>query len=585
MCGEAMRSPLISTANSFSKPSIRKHSSSENLFADHHYYLHLQPQEKHSLVLPPSPSRKADSTLSTCVCFIFFFFIITIAAFLLCSNIDPPQIVEHSFSVTCCRSKGVVPSPHADKPLHAWKGLGTVFLRGTRAMSELVVAHIAENTRPEELRLFLRTSYRSGVLARADLVFLFDSNALLSSMLDVIYEENHSFHRLLRMSSKDGDQGQSIINASTPSSLQMSSSNTTISTLNINAYRKSSSENESSSQPFWGYHTTNCSQNCQSDAMMLFRWGSMVGFDTLELNADDTLAGFFDHPPVMLRRWPCYQMLLGMVRHRFKHVLLTDVSGVAMLQDPFALATRRKVGLYLSLEDRTWGASSAAILGVNVSTLHADYSESMSANRRDRVTLSSTNRAVLRRQNNGHLDVHQRGVGAKRRLRRGTGVGGLYERVYGKRMWSALEEFERRKKLVNSGVILGGIHQIRGLANVMVTEIVRVAMQRTNRDTFPDSVLLSYLLHKSSSVLGKRVLDHLHLLDNGESFVHSLVGSQQSSLFLKRNSRAGYAMIQGNHKSKRWGTAALVINSDICASPADAKVYIDCALQYRNKFS
>ncbi|MCO5607444.1 hypothetical protein L7F22_061640 [Adiantum nelumboides] len=581
MRSEAMRSPLISTANSFSKPSIRKHSSSENLFADHHHYLHLQHQEKHSLALPPSPSRKVDSTISVCICFIFFFFIITIVAFLLCSNIDPPQIVEHSFSVACCRPKGPVPSPHADKPSHAWKGLGTVFVRGTRAMSELIVAHIAENTRVEELRLFLRTSYRSGVLARADLVFIFDSNGLPAPMLNVIYEEEHSFRKLLGMVSR-GDQGQSITNSSiatlASSFTHPSSSNATISTFNVNAYRKASSENESSAQPFWGSHMSNHSQsNNSSDDTMLFRWGSLVGFDTLELNADETLEGFFDHPPVMLRRWPCYQMLLGMVRHRFRHVLLTPVSGIAMLRDPFAMGTRRKLGLYLSLEDRTWGASNAAMLGVDVSILNAGESESMSASRHDRAALSTSSRTFLRRQSNAHLSVNQRGAGARKRSRKGASAGGLYERVYGKHMWSALEDFERRKKLVNSGVIMGGIHQIRGLANAMVTETVRVAMQRANREAFPDSVLLSYLLHKSSSVLGKRVLDHLHTLDNGESFVHSLIGSQQPSLFLKRTSRA-YAMIQGNHKTKRWGNAAQAIHWDICASPADAKVYFDCAL-------
>lgn len=494
--------------------------------------------------------------------------------------------MERSFTVACCHSKEQVPSMPANKPSHAWKGLGTIFVRGTRQMTELVVAHVAENTRVEEFRLFLRTSYRSGVVARADFVFLFAPNALSAPILNVIHDEDHNFHRLLSMVSRDDavdgiTTNSSLLTSTSPSTHVFS--NSSVSTFNVNAYRRGNSENASSSQPFWGSHTTNHSQSNESDDRMTFKWGSMVGFHTSELNADDTLQGFFDHPPIMLTRWPCYQMLLGIVRHRFKHVLLTDVSGVAMLRDPFTLATRRKLGLYLSLEDRAWGASNAGVLGVNVSTSNAANSESVSTSRRDRVTLSSTSRAALRKQTNAQLNVHQRGVGGKRRARKSAAVGGLYERVYGKRMWSTLEEFERRKKLVNSGVIMGDIHQIRGLANAMVTEIVRVAVERANRDAFPDSVLLSYLLHKSSSVLGKRVLEHLHLLENGESFVHSLIGSQQPSLFSKR-SRSAYAMVQGSRKSKRWCNAALVIHSDICTSPADAVVYIDCAF-YTNKLS
>eukprot|EP00250_Pteridium_aquilinum_P018161 c23972_g1_i1 orf=2-343(+) len=113
----------------------------------------------------------------------------------------------------------------------------------------------------------------------------------------------------------------------------------------------------------------------------------------------------------------------------------------------------------------------------------------------------------------------------------------------------------------------------------MVTEIVKVALERKNREVFPDSVLLSYLLHKSTSVLSKRVIEHLHLMDNSESFVHSLVGSQQPSFFLKKT-RATYPMIHGNSKGKRWGNVVRAIRRDLCASPAEAMVYSDCSNVY-----
>lgn len=459
----------------------------------------------------------------------------------------------------------------------ALKGLGTVFIRGTKVMSELVVAHITEDTQLEDLKLFLRTLYRSGVIAKADTVLLFPWNALPMSMVDVINEENRSFHKLLHVYTSDSALAHDLANSSFSTLSRMhTSSNASFSPFNINAYKKANMENELSAQPFWGLRTGNFSHDNRSDdATQLFRWGSVLGFDASELNPDDTLQGFFDHPSVMLRRWACYQMLLGMVRHRFKHVLLTDVSGVVILEDPFAMA-RRKVGLYLTLEDRAWGASNAVELGINLRSLNADSDNELSQQdvARDRVT-SPSGKTAVKKQPTAQVDVHQRGNGSRRRARKGAPVGGLYERVYGKQMWSSLEEFERTKKLVNSGAIIGGIHQVRGLANTMVTEIVKVALQRTNREVFPDSVLLSYLLHKSSSVLGKRVLEHLHLLDNAESFVHSLSGSQQSSVFLKR-SRAAYPMIQGNSKSKRWFTVAQAIHYDICASPADAIVYDDC---------
>lgn len=78
-----------------------------------------------------------------------------------------------------------------------------------------------------------------------------------------------------------------------------------------------------------------------------------MGFDVSELNPGDALIGFLDQPPIQLRRWACYQMLLGKVRHKFKHVLLTEVKGVLVLGDAMAVV-RKKSGLYLTTQDWTW---------------------------------------------------------------------------------------------------------------------------------------------------------------------------------------------------------------------------------------
>ncbi|MCO5571029.1 hypothetical protein L7F22_024760 [Adiantum nelumboides] len=59
----------------------------------------------------------------------------------------------------------------------ALQGLGTPFVRGTIAVSELVVAHVEEGKSARELQLFCRTFHGSGMLARSDMDFIFPSMA------------------------------------------------------------------------------------------------------------------------------------------------------------------------------------------------------------------------------------------------------------------------------------------------------------------------------------------------------------------------------------------------------------------------
>lgn len=247
-------------------------------------------------------------------------------------------------------------------------------------------------------------------------------------------------------------------------------------------------------------------------------WGSIVGFEVAELNPDDALLGFLDQPPMQLRRWACYQMLLGKVRHKFKHVLLTDVKGVLVLGDALAVV-RKKNGLYLGLQDRTW-------------------SDPMPDNGNNNESKS------------------------------------VFERVYGQQMWSSLERREKEIKLVNSGVIIGGIQPVRRLANAMMTEIVRVALQRKSRGSFPDSVLLTYLLQRSS-VLGKKVMDHVHSVENSDSIIHSLDKSKQKDLFFKKKS-SPYVIVHGYDTLNVDTNLTSMVVRDICSSPVDAEVYGDC---------
>lgn len=527
-------------------------------------------------------------------------FFVSMLFFLHCSHLDPPQIPGKTGRPPSVSevAKGWIFHKRTDavdlrmeayitRHRSALRGLGTVFRRGTKAMNELVVAHVSENTSEEDFRLFLRTLHRSGVTARADVVFLFASSPLPTDMTDLIHQEDDYFRELLLSTINVSSSQDLVSNLSqarqTPSmGSPRFSSNATISPFNVNAFKKAWSENESSLQPLWGSRGSNPFQPTSTREESLAGWGSLVGFDVSELNPDDALEGFIDRPPLHLRRWACYQMLLGMVRHKFKHILLTEVGGAFVLRDPLTLP-RRKVGLYLSLEDRTWGASMADELGVKGVQSVVDDGRNSSGSA-DNATATGQiqlpllkggngrSSTVMRRQLRAEVEMRRR-AGRRKRNRRSTAAG-LYERVYGRRMWSTLEEVEKNKKLVNSGAIVGGIHQIRGLANTMVTEIVKVALERNNRDPFPDSVLLSYLLHKSS-VLGKRVVEHLHLMDNSESFVHSLVGSQQLTLFFNKV-RQPYSMIHGCSKSRQWDRVASVLARDICLSPADGEVYKDC---------
>lgn len=97
------------------------------------------------------------------------------------------------------QSSGQVPGANSGGAL---QGMGVTFRKGSRAMSELVVAHLHDTTTPAEFRLFLRTLHRSGVTSRADVVLLFPAgghpddhgNKQLMSALNA---EEMSFWRMM----------------------------------------------------------------------------------------------------------------------------------------------------------------------------------------------------------------------------------------------------------------------------------------------------------------------------------------------------------------------------------------------------
>lgn len=163
-------------------------------------------------------------------------------------------------------------------------------------------------------------------------------------------------------------------------------------------------------------------------------------------------------------------------------------------------------------------------------------------------------------------------------------AGGLMQSVYGLQLWHTLDAEDRKKLVVNSEVVMGALPYVRGLANKMSTEIVRVAVERRSRRTFHDKAIMNLLVHKSS-VLGKRVLGHLKLVQNQESSVHSLLGSQQPHIFWRKKAGgAPYAIIQGYTRSnfEKSGLTSGGNNimcdvlHSICQSSQAAQLYQDC---------
>lgn len=505
-----------------------------------------------------SLTKSAKSTISICAAIIMF----TILLFML-STFDPGKVnssqpslpmigprIEISFSKRWrVLQRSVGAEEHKKAAKKEWSrgrsklalhGMGMLFRRGTRAMNELVVGHIQEETSENNIRWFLRTLHRSGATARADVVIIFPWSPVPPQILGIIEEENKNFMKLFSSLIREASVQQTKASLNI-SDVELSkqvlassrivvnrgggefsgarlNSSCRICGFNAAAFKKAALERRMSgveggaNEPLWGLN--NGTQKTGSEETFFEPvWGSIVGFEVAELNPDDALLGFLDQPPMGLRRWACYQMLLGKVRHKFKHVLLTDVKGVLVLGDAMAVV-RKKSGLYLSLQDRTWSEE----WGLNFT----------------------------------------------------KGKKSIFKEVYGNELWSSLEKKEREMRLVNSGVILGGIQPVRRLANAMMTEIVKVALQRKSRNPFPDGVLLTYLLQKSS-VLGKKVMEHLHLVENPDSVVHSLEKSKQKDLFFKKKS-SPYTILHGYVDMNVTAT----VRDDICSSPADSVVYGDC---------
>ncbi|CAO2822228.1 unnamed protein product [Amaranthus hypochondriacus] len=192
----------------------------------------------------------------------------------------------------------------------ALQGMGTLFLRGTKAMTDLIVGHVSEDLKEVELRRFLRVIHHSGVLSRSDFVFIFNSPLSVLKFGDLVKSECESFLKLVQLGRELGRFGE-FGNG-------------------LNRYLREVGDGEKES--IWGKK----GNSSEFTELIRLSYGSVVGFDVNELDPEDSLSGFLDHVPISLRRWASYPMLLGRVRRQFKHMMLVDVKQTLILSDPFS---------------------------------------------------------------------------------------------------------------------------------------------------------------------------------------------------------------------------------------------------------
>ncbi|CAN6930466.1 unnamed protein product [Brassica oleracea] len=264
---------------------------------------------------------KAQSTISICILLLFLtLFLFTLSTF------EPSSV---SPAVSPCSHRRFLlartVSVAKTRPL-ALQRMGTLFLRGTTCMHDLVVAHVDSDTTEEDLRLFMRLLHRSGVTFRSDVVLLFNSPSSVTRLTHMIEEENVSFLKLVDVhrNSNSSNQNDSVLG------------------FNLTRFMKKQSK-KAVSEPIWGKkkHRVNDSALNETTESTELTHGSVVGFDGAELDPENSLSGFIEHVPISLRRWACYPMLLGRVRRNFKHVMLVDAKTSLFVGDPFTRIRNR----------------------------------------------------------------------------------------------------------------------------------------------------------------------------------------------------------------------------------------------------
>ncbi|CAF2265830.1 hypothetical protein YC2023_044437 [Brassica napus] len=255
---------------------------------------------------------KAQSTISICILLLLLtLFLFTLSTFEPSSGF--PAVSPRRFLLTRDVAGGA-------RRRYALQGMGTLFLRGTKSMHDLIVAHIPSDTTEGDLRLFVRLLHRSGVTSRSDVVLLFNSQRFNK----LIEEENSSFSKLVNLYRNSNQTGTDSVWG-----------------FNLTRFTKNQLTKKDTSEPIWGKKTHRANNNNESSESDELTHGSVAGFDVAELDPENSLSGFMDHVPIAFRRWACYPMLLGRLRRSFKHVMLVDAKTSLILGDPLTRIRNR----------------------------------------------------------------------------------------------------------------------------------------------------------------------------------------------------------------------------------------------------
>ncbi|KAK1579102.1 hypothetical protein Q3G72_035579 [Acer saccharum] len=305
-------------------------------------------------------STKAQSTISICALFVF----LTLLLFTLSTfepstsslNNTPRRILSQKSTPnpTVVTNPNSSPFPffkmwssdpgYSNEPRKrvnpvALQGMGVLYRRGTRAVNDFIIGHVAEDTTEDEFRLFLRVLHRSGLSSKSDMAFLYSSSSSLSKFGSVIEEENDSFSKLIRHYKESN---------------RTTSKKDTALRFDVTQFVKSMKKDMG--EPLWGKRIRGNFNNSTEDRgvsgeLMQLSYGSILGFEVNELDPENSLAGFLDHVPMSMRRWACYPMLLGRVRRNFKHIMLVDVKKLILLGDPLVrVRTQTPESVFISMK-------------------------------------------------------------------------------------------------------------------------------------------------------------------------------------------------------------------------------------------
>ncbi|RID65067.1 hypothetical protein BRARA_D00287 [Brassica rapa] len=286
---------------------------------------------------------KAQSTISICILLLLLtLFLFTLSTFEPSSGF--PAVSPRRFLLTrdvAGGARGIINRRNS----YALQGMGTLFLRGTKSMHDLIVAHIPSDTTEGDLRLFVRLLHRSGVTSGSDVVLLFNSHQRFNKLIE---EENSSFSKLVNLYRNSNQTGTDSVWG-----------------FNLTRFTKNQLTKKDTSEPIWGKKTHRANNNNESSESDELTHGSVVGFDVGELDPENSLSGFMDHVPIALRRWACYPMLLGRLRRSFKHVMLVDAKTSLILGDPLTRVRNRSPEsvLFFSKHSNKKTVNPAVIIG------------------------------------------------------------------------------------------------------------------------------------------------------------------------------------------------------------------------------